>query len=116
MIVLGLTGSIGMGKSTTAKMFAARGVPVWDADGAVHRLYLPGGAGAAAIAALAPEAVGAGGVDRTKLRAAVLEDPTLPPESNTVEFSLARPAAVAARARLTVTVVPDGFRLSAEPG
>ena len=77
MIVLGLTGSIGMGKSTTAKMFEARGVPVWDADGAVHRLYGPGGAGAEAIAALAPEAVGAGGVDRNKLRRAVLDDQTL---------------------------------------
>lgn len=77
MIVLGLTGSIGMGKSTTAKMFAAQGVPVWDADGAVHRLYGPGGAGAAAIAALAPEAVGPEGVDRAKLRAAVLADPAL---------------------------------------
>jgi len=77
MIVLGLTGSIGMGKSTTAAMFAALGVPVWDADAAVHRLYAPGGAGAAAIAALAPDAVTDDGVDRGRLRAAILADSDL---------------------------------------
>ncbi|MBK0400521.1 dephospho-CoA kinase [Limibaculum sp. M0105] len=79
MITLGLTGSIGMGKSTTAKMFAALGVPVWDADAAVHRLYAAGAAGARAIAELAPRAVGAEGVDRAALRDAVLADDTLLP-------------------------------------
>lgn len=77
MIVLGLTGSIGMGKSTTLAAFAAEGVPVWDADAAVHRLYGPDGAGTRAIRALVPEAVGPGGVDRTRLRAAILADPAL---------------------------------------
>ncbi|MEM0988902.1 MAG: dephospho-CoA kinase [Pseudomonadota bacterium] len=77
MIVLGLTGSIGMGKSTTAKMFADAGVPVWDADAVVHRLYGPGGAGAAAIARIAPAVVSDAGVDRGKLRDAVLADPHL---------------------------------------
>ncbi len=77
MIVVGLTGSIGMGKSATLAAFADLGVPVWDADAAVHRLYGPGGAGVAPIRALAPQAVGCEGVDRAKLRAAVLAEPAL---------------------------------------
>lgn len=77
MIVLGLTGSIGMGKSTTAKMFAEAGVPVWDADSTVHRLYAAGEAGAAAIAKIAPEAVVDGAVNRSKLREAIMEDASL---------------------------------------
>jgi len=79
MITLGLTGSIGMGKSTTAKMFVELGVPVWDADAAVHRLYGPGAEGTAAIARIAPVAAGPDGVDRDALRAAVLQDATLLP-------------------------------------
>jgi dephospho-CoA kinase len=74
---LGLTGSIGMGKSTTAGFFAEAGVPVWDADAAVHRLYGAGGAGAAAVAGIVPGAVGKAGVDRERLRAAVAADPGL---------------------------------------
>jgi dephospho-CoA kinase len=77
MIVAGLTGSIGMGKSTLLAMFADLGVPVWDADAAVHRLYAPGGAGVEPIRALAPDAIGLAGVDRTKLRTAALADPAL---------------------------------------
>jgi dephospho-CoA kinase len=66
---LGLTGSIGMGKSTTAAMFAAEGVPVWDADAAVHRLYEPGQPGARAVERLFPGALDADGrVDRAALR------------------------------------------------
>jgi len=74
-VILGLTGSIGMGKSTTAAMFAELGVPVWDADAAVHRLYAPGGAAVEAIAALFPDAAGPGGVDRARLRAHIADDP-----------------------------------------
>ena len=74
---LGLTGSVGMGKSTTAQLFAEAGVPVWDADAAVHRLYAAGGAGAAAVANLAPQAVAGGAVDRDRLRDAIIADPGL---------------------------------------
>lgn len=75
--VLGLTGSIGMGKSTTAKLFAEAGVPVWDADATVHKLYAPAGAAALAIASLFPAAVEDGAVSRAKLRALIAADPTV---------------------------------------
>jgi dephospho-CoA kinase len=73
MFVLGLTGSLGMGKSTTAGFFADAGVPVHDADAEVHRLYE--GAAAAAIEAAFPGTVTAGKVDRAKLAARVLDRP-----------------------------------------
>lgn len=72
---LGLTGSIGMGKSTVAAMFAAEGVPVFDADAAVHRLQGPDGALVADIEALFPGTTGAGGVDRGSLAERVLGEP-----------------------------------------
>ena len=65
---LGLTGSIGMGKSTTAAMFAEEGLPVWDADAAVHRIYAAGGPGAAALAPLCPDCLVDGAVDRAALK------------------------------------------------
>lgn len=74
MIVLGLTGSIGMGKSTVAAMFAAEGVPVFDADSVVHRLQGPAGALVGEIEAHFPGTTGAGGVDRTSLAERVLAD------------------------------------------
>ncbi len=65
--LIGLTGSIGMGKSETAKMFAKLGIPVYDSDAAVHRLYEPGGAAVANIARAFPGTVRGGRVDRTAL-------------------------------------------------
>jgi len=72
MIVLGLTGSIGMGKSTTATLFAEAGVPVYDADAAVHRLYE--GEAVAAIEAAFPGTTANGKVDRNRLSACVVHD------------------------------------------
>jgi dephospho-CoA kinase len=73
MLILGLTGSIGMGKSTAARFFAEAGVPVHDADAAVHRLYL--GEAVGPIEKAFPGTVVDGKVDRVKLAAQVLDDP-----------------------------------------
>lgn len=74
MILLGLTGSIGMGKSTAAGMFRGIGVPVFDADAEVHRLYSRGGAAVDRIGMYWPDAVRAGAVDRTRLSRHVVGD------------------------------------------
>ncbi len=73
MILLGLTGSVGMGKSTTAAMFAARGVPVFDSDAAVHRLYR--GEAVAAVEEAFPGVSRDGGIDREALGQRVVSDP-----------------------------------------
>ncbi len=73
MRILGLTGSIGMGKSTTAKLFMEAGVPVYDADAAVHKIYE--GEAAPAVEAAFPGTTVDGKVDRAKLSAKVVHDP-----------------------------------------
>jgi dephospho-CoA kinase len=76
--VLGLTGSIGMGKSTTAQMFADEGLPVWDADATVDRLYQPGQPAADAVKTLFPSAMDPdGSVNRAALRALIQADKTV---------------------------------------
>lgn len=74
--LIGLTGSIGMGKSTTARQFADEGCAVWDADAAVHRLYAKGGAAVAPMAQAFPEAVIDGSVSRDVLKAIIARDAT----------------------------------------
>jgi dephospho-CoA kinase len=85
---LGLTGSIGMGKSTTAALFAAEGVPVWDADAAVHRLYAPGGAAVAPLAALFPDALQNGSISRDALKSLIAADPGVLPKLESVVHPL----------------------------
>jgi dephospho-CoA kinase len=75
MIILGLTGGIGMGKSTASAIFRRARIPVFDADAEVHRLQSPGGRALPVIAAAFPGTVIEGTLDRARLRAAVIGDP-----------------------------------------
>ena len=75
MIILGLTGSIGMGKSATAAMFAEAGLPVYDADAAVHALYEKGGAAVGPLSERFGDILKEGAVDRAALRAKVVDNP-----------------------------------------
>ena len=97
MIVLGLTGSIGMGKSTTAKMFADAGVPVHDSDETVHRLYA--GKAAPLVEAAFPGTTHSGVVDRTKLAGRVLGDAAALKTLETIVHPLVRADADAFLAR-----------------
>lgn len=99
MIILGLTGSIGMGKSTVARMFADEGVPLFDADAAVHALQGSGGALVGAIGAAFAGTTGAGGVDRARLGDRVLGDPAALARLE----ALVHPAVAAARAEFLAT-------------
>lgn len=105
--LLGLTGSIGMGKSTTARFFAEEGVPVWDADAAVHRLYAANGPGAEAIAAMRPQAVGPNGVDRGALKSWIAENPTA---LKRIEAAI-HPLVAADRAAFITTAAENGADL-----
>jgi dephospho-CoA kinase len=104
MIVLGLTGSIGMGKSTTAEMFAEAGVPVHDSDEAVHRLYA--GEAAPLIEAAFPGVTVAGAVDRAKLATRVLGDPAALKRLEAIVHPLVRADADAFLARHRLAGAP----------
>lgn len=93
--VLGLTGSIGMGKSTVSEMFRRQGVPVFDSDSVVHRLYAPGGAAVAGIEEYFPGTVVNGGVDR-KLLSQQIMDPSRPGALRELE-SIVHPLVAKAR-------------------
>jgi dephospho-CoA kinase len=88
MITVGLTGSIGMGKSTTAAMFAEEGCPVFDADAEVHRLYAPGGAAVEPVEAEFAGVVENGQVNRAKLLARVANDPEAFQRLNSIVWPL----------------------------
>lgn len=116
--LLGLTGSIGMGKSTTAGMFRDEGVPVWDADAAVHRLYAKDGAAVPAIKHAIPQAVVDGAVDRMILKQCIAADPALIERIESIVHPLvaADRAAFLARqdAPLVVFDIPLLFETGAE--
>lgn len=113
---LGLTGSIGMGKSTTAQMFAAEGVPVWDADATVHRLYGIGGAATRELALLYPEIVEEGAVSRPKLRALIAADPAVLDAVQAVVHPLVAADRAAFLTRATAPVVLLDIPLLFETG
>jgi dephospho-CoA kinase len=92
MIIIGLTGSIGMGKSTVAKMFAEEGAPAFDSDAAVHALYAPGGAGVAAVGAAFPGVVKDGAIDRDALSARVVGDEAAIQQLESIVHPLVRQA------------------------
>ena len=75
MFKVGLTGSIGMGKTTTASIFSALGCDVWDADAAVHRLYAKGGAAVAPMSGAFSQVIEEGAVSRAQLRSLIAADP-----------------------------------------
>ncbi|WP_282603304.1 dephospho-CoA kinase [Paracoccus sp. PARArs4] len=117
---LGLTGSIGMGKSTTARIFADLGHPVWDADAAVHRLYARGGAAVGPVGDLFPGAITDGAVDRAALKRAIARDDTALKRLEGVVHPLVaadRDAFVAAHADtpLVVLDIPLLFESAAPP-
>lgn len=114
--VLGLTGSIGMGKSTTAAMFAEEGAAVWDADAAVHRLYAAGGAAVPAVAEAFPGAITEGAVSRERLKSALAADPAALPRLERIVHPLVAADRAAFLAATTAPVAVIDVPLLFETG
>lgn len=119
--VLGLTGSIGMGKSATCRMFRDLGVPVWDADGAVHALYGQGGAAVPLVEDAFPGTAVDGAIDRVRLGQVVLGDPAALKRLESIVHPLVRrdeeaflARAVAGRDRLVLLDIPLLFETGGE--
>ena len=115
---LGLTGSIGMGKSTTARLFQDHGCAVWDADATVHALYAPGGAAVAPIAALFPQTIVNGAISRDALKNLMAKDPTALPRVESIVHPLVQQSRAAfanqATADILVLDIPLLFETGAE--
>lgn len=92
MIVIGLTGSIGMGKSTVAQMFAEEGAPAFDSDDAVHALYAEGGAAVKPVEAAFPGVTKGGAIDRAALSARVVDHPEAIKQLEAIVHPLVRQA------------------------
>jgi dephospho-CoA kinase len=123
VIVLGLTGSIGMGKTTVARMFAEEGAPAFDSDAAVHALYAPGGAAVAAVEEEFPGVVCDGAVDRAALSARVVGNPEALRRLESIVHPLVRQAQAeflrehrAAGARCVVLDIPLLFESGGAQG
>lgn len=108
MIILGLTGSIGMGKSATAAMFAEAGIPVYDADAAVHSIYAEGGLAVEPLGERFPGVVVDGAVSRQRLRDIVMEDPDAMKDLE----SIVHPLVGETQARFRRDAIETGARLA----